>query len=198
MEPATHTGPMARRPLASGGGLDPAQLVVWLFLGTVVMLFAAFSSAYLIRRAGSDWQVVSLPGILRLTTLVLALSSVTLELGRRALTQRDALRWVSATALLGLVFVVGQLYGWRQLVADGIYLPTSPHGAFFYIMTGLHALHLAGGIVFVAWVAARLARPGEEGVAALASRRRHVGLCATYWHFLGALWAYLVAILAFV
>ncbi len=192
MELQTTSGPAASGPRALAGAriLDPAQLALWFFLGTVVMLFAAFSSAYLIRRAGADWKPVALPGILWATTAVLAASSVTLELGRRASAHRAAVRWVAATALFGIAFVAGQLYAWRELAASGVYLPTSPHSSFFYILTGLHALHLAGGVFFVAWVALKLARGDSAG------RHRYVGLCATYWHFLGAIWVYLFAVLA--
>ncbi len=196
--PAT-SGPGASGPRALAGAriLDPAQLALWFFLATVTMLFAAFSSAYLIRRAAEDWIPVVLPGILWATTAVLALSSVTLELGRRASEHRTALRWVTATAILGFAFVAGQLFAWRQLTAIGVYVPTSPHSSFFYILTGLHALHLTGGIWFVTWVVLHLTRHGhgDDGIA-LASRRRYVGLCATYWHFLGAVWVYLFAVLA--
>ncbi len=203
MELQTTTGPVtgpASGPRAFAGArvLDPAQLALWFFMATVVMLFAAFSSAYLIRRASADWLPVALPGILWATTAVLALSSVTLELGRRASAHRAALRWVTATAILGFTFVAGQFLGWRQLAASGVYIPTNPHSSFFYILTGLHALHLAGGIVFVAWVVLHLARHGHDGALADldAGRRRYVGLCATYWHFLGAVWVYLFAVLA--
>ncbi len=204
MELQTTSGPApsqslagGRRPLAGARILDPAQLALWFFLATVAMLFAAFSSAYLIRRASADWLPVALPGILWATTAVLALSSVTLELGRRASEHRTALRWVTATALFGFAFVAGQLLAWRQLAASGVYLPTNPHSSFFYILTGLHALHLAGGIVLVAWVVLRLARrDGGTLAERYAGRRRLVGLCATYWHFLGAIWVYLFAVLA--
>ncbi len=196
MELQTTTGPATSGPRAFAGAriLDPAQLALWFFLATVVMLFAAFSSAYLIRRAAADWLPVALPGILWATTAVLALSSLTLELGRRASAHRAALRWVTATAILGLAFVAGQFLAWRQLAASGVFIPTNPHSSFFYILTGLHALHLAGGIVFVAWVVLRLTRSGDGGGSA--GRRRYVGLCATYWHFLGAIWVYLFAVLA--
>ncbi len=199
MELQTTSGPATSgpRPLAGARILDPAQLALWMFLATVTMLFAAFSSAYLIRRAAEDWTPVVLPGILWATTALLVLSSVTLELGRKASAHRAAIHWVAATALLGFAFVAGQLFAWRQLAASGVYVPTSPHSSFFYILTGLHALHLAGGVVFVTWVTRRLMRQGRgEGVVALADRRRYVGLCATYWHFLGALWLYLFAVLA--
>ncbi len=206
MELQTTTGPATSQTLAGGPRtfagtriLDPAQLALWFFLATVTMLFAAFSSAYLIRRASADWLPVALPGILWATTAVLALSSVTLELGRRASAHRTALRWVAATAFFGVAFVAGQVLAWRQLAASGVYLPTNPHSSFFYILTGLHALHLAGGIVFVAWVVLRLTRRGHHhGTPAEldAGHRRYLGLCATYWHFLGGVWVYLFAVLA--
>jgi len=185
------------RAAAVGIGVPPAQLGTWIFLATVTMLFAAFCSAYVIRRAGADWTPIALPLVLWLNTGLLVASSLTLEAARAA-GRRDgatgARGWMLATTGLGLLFLVGQVVAWRQLVTQGIYVPTSPHSAFFYIFTGLHGLHLAGGIAFLLYLSARLTRGGPEGAGPGGSRL--ITPCATYWHFLGALWILLFLVLS--
>jgi cytochrome c oxidase subunit 3 len=167
---------------------------MWVFLGTVTMLFAAFTSAYLIRRAAADWVRIDLPTILWLNSVVLVASSLALEAGRASLAKarpEGSARWLGVAALLGLVFLAGQLGGWRQLAGQGIFVPTSPHSSFFYILTGLHGLHVLGGLGLLFFAAGRARRGGE------ADRiQRLVRLCTTYWHFLGGLWIFLFLVLS--
>ena len=153
------------------------ELTLMAFLCTVVMLFAAFTAAYLIRRSGADWQRLSMPSILWVTTAVLLASSVTIELARRS----GSRRWLAATLVLGAVFLAGQLLAWRALATAGVFLPTHPHSSFFYMLTAVHAVHLIGGIVALALVAARGGR---------------AGLCATYWHFVDGVWLYVFGMLS--
>ncbi|MFQ5526943.1 MAG: heme-copper oxidase subunit III [Thermoanaerobaculia bacterium] len=172
----------------------PPQLGMWVFLSTITMLFAAFSSAYIIRRAAADWVQISLPAILWVNTVVLAASSLGLESARSSLDKGrhvTAARWVGLTILLGLVFLAGQLAGWRELAQQGVFVPTSPHSSFFYILTGLHGLHVVGGLAFLSVTSARVAGGGD--VIHLA---RLVRLCATYWHFLLSLWIFVFLVLA--
>lgn len=158
-----------------------SQIVLYGVLATVTMLFAAFASAYMVRQGGSDWQRVTLPGILWANTIVLAASSATIELARR---RQPATPWLVASNLLAFVFLGGQLFAWRQLAEAGIYLPTNPQASFFYIMTGLHGAHLLGGIVLLA--------------VAWATRRATTMNCAaTYWHFLGLVWLGVLALVKF-
>jgi cytochrome c oxidase subunit 3 len=96
---------------------------------------------------------------------------------------------VAATGLLGALFAVGQVMAWRVLAARGYYLDSNPHNSFFYVLTGAHLVHLAGGLVWFGVVLSRVRRlayvPGEDGL----------GLFATYWHFLAGLWVYLLLLL---
>jgi len=174
------------------------QLGVWCFLATVTMLFAAFSSSYIVRQAGTDWQQTPLPGLLWVSTLVLALSSVALEMARRE-ARRERLTAVkvslATTILLGLTFLAGQFAAWRQMVAEGYYLPTNPHSAFFYILTGLHAAHLGVGLLVLAYVGGRVSLAGWRN-----DRQEMpflLSMGATFWHFFGALWVYLFLMLTF-
>jgi cytochrome c oxidase subunit 3 len=166
------------------------RLGLWMFLATVTMLFAAFTSAYVVRRSGSDWRHIALPSILWLNSAILAASSVALEAARL---NGERERWRPATAavlvalLLGAGFLAGQVAAWRQLAAAGVYLPTSPHSAFFFMMTGAHAVHVVAALVVLTWGAVATMR-GARDPRAWASR---MGLCRTFWHYLGAAWVLL-------
>jgi cytochrome c oxidase subunit 3 len=179
-------------PGSGGIAADPTRLGLWLFLGTVSMLFIGFTSAYLVRRGSADWRPLAAPALLWWNTAAIAASSLTLEVARRRLrgwAPAAAVPWVAATGALGALFAVGQVLAWRALAARGFYLETNPHNSFFYVLTGAHLLHLAGGLVWSGVVLSRVRRlayvPGEDGL----------GLFATYWHFLAALWIYLLVLL---
>jgi cytochrome c oxidase subunit 3 len=193
--------PAWNRPAALAPGLDDsrreqtAELGVWMFLATVTMLFAAFTSAYIVRRSGSDWRPLALPSLLWLNTLVLATSSVVLEVGRRHARGgrwQAARRAILATAACGLLFLGGQLQAWRALVAESAYLPTSPYSAFFYILTGFHGGHLVAGALVLLYAAYAVGRDPDRS-----RRRRLAGLASTFWHFFGLLWLYLFLLLSF-
>lgn len=171
------------------------RLGMWIFLGTVTMLFAAFSSAFLVRSAGTDWHAMPLPRVLWLNSVVILLSSAVLEFGRWRARQS---RWgaaataVGCAGLMGLLFLAGQLGAWQQLAAAGIFVPTGPYAASFYMMTGLHALHLLAALAVLAWGARRLAGGADGDEVAV---RGVASVCATFWHFLGGLWLYLFALM---
>lgn len=173
--------------------LSSAQLGLWAFISTATMLFAGFTSAIFVRRASADWQPIPVPSLLWLTTAIILASSITIERARalsKAGRRESLRRWLSATAGLGFLFVVGQLGAWRQLVSLGVYLPSNPHSSFFYMLTGAHAVHLLGGVMALIYLLVRslngkFTAPG----------RKDVALCATYWHFVGGLWVYLFIIL---
>ena len=181
-----------------GGGksavpFDSARIGLWVFLGSVTMLFAAFTSAYLVRRAGSDWAPLQVPSLLWINTLVLLLSSVTIDLARRAFQSWRPLafrKWMSVTFLAGALFVAGQVGAWYQLAGQGIFLQSNPHSSFFYVLTGVHAVHVVAGVVALLYVLVQSWRyqltPGVSSAPAL---------CATYWHFVDAAWIYLFFVL---
>lgn len=179
---------------SGSGGIfsDPDRFGLWAFLGTISMLFVGFTSAYVVRRSGADWRPIAPPSLLWVNSAVLLASSACLQRARRLLRAWDlagARSWLAGTGFLGVLFVAGQWLAWRQLESQGVYLASNPHSSFFYVLTGLHALHLAGGLVWFAVLQAKLARmaltPGSDGLR----------LFATYWHFLAVLWIYLVFLL---
>jgi len=168
------------------------ELGLWMFLGTVVMLFAAFTSALVVRQSSADWRSIDLPPLLWGNTVVLIVSSLWLEGAPR--TRRfspAAARKLTGAATLGVLFLVGQIWAWRQLSAAGVYLSTNPYSSFFYILTGLHGLHLMAALVVLGAVVLMARQPANtEAWPYLAS------LASTFWHFLTGVWVYLLIVLS--
>lgn len=174
------------------------RLGMWMFVGTVTMLFAAFSSAYIVRGAGTDWRAVTLPSILWLNTAVILVSSASLELGRRQAQGRrwqQARSWVLIALLLGVVFLIGQIAAWRALAAAGVTLPSTPYGSFFYVLTGMHGVHLVAGLILLGVAVWRTSAAGDPVRERTALRVVDAG--SILWHFLAGLWIYLLVLLTF-
>jgi cytochrome c oxidase subunit 3 len=163
---------------------DVVQLGVWMFLATLVMLFAAFTSAYIVRRSASDWTPLELPGILWVNTVALLASSGALErarvAGRRGRVS-SARRGLATAAALGLAFLAGQLAAWQELAARGVYVPTNPHSSFFYILTATHGVHVVAGLGLLVYAVTRAwnGAPLDHGPTA-----RLMTASTTFWHFL--------------
>lgn len=164
---------------------------VWLLLASVTMVFAGFVSAYVVRRGiSNDWRPIAKPPVLWINTAVLLASSFTLERARRQ--AETAATWLGVTSLLGTVFLIGQYVAWHQLRAAGVYLATNPSSSFFYLLTGAHGVHLAGGVAALFYVALRTSlQGGWKG------RPAAVEATAVYWHFMDGLWLF-VFLLVFV
>jgi cytochrome c oxidase subunit 3 len=171
---------------------------MWVAMASILMLFVALTSAYIVRQiptSDSDWVAIRLPSVLWVNTLLLLVSSVTIELAGRSLKADDysgLKRWLTITTLLGIAFLVGQVAAWRLLAAQGVYLSTNPHSSFFYLLTSLHGIHLLGGVVALALVTTGVLRMRIG-----ARRRVAIGVTTLYWHFMDGLWIYLFALLFF-
>jgi cytochrome c oxidase subunit 3 len=181
-----------KKPLA----MHPKKFGLWLFLASVVMLFASLTSAYIVRRADGNWLNFELPQMFYTTTFVIILSSATLFLAYRS-AKRDDMpmlkNWISATAILGVLFLVGQFMGWQDLIKNKIYFSGgNPSGSFVYVLSGLHGLHLVSGVIFllIVWNSARQLKINSKNLA-------QIEMCSTYWHFLGGLWLYLFVFLLY-
>lgn len=175
----------------------PASTGIWVGLAAISMTFAALTSALVVRKGGSlDWRHFTLPSILYLNTIVLFASSATLEIARRRVASfmteprskgENATRWLYITLCLGLLFVAGQYMAWRQLSSQGLYLATNPSSSFFYVLTAAHALHVMGGLGGLRRVIGKL----KHSVL----RKSTLDATARYWHFMDALWVYLLLLL---
>jgi cytochrome c oxidase subunit 3 len=190
-------------------------------LSGIAMIFISFTSAYLVRQGLPtldprtnvllhDWFPVPLPRLLLFNTGVLLISSVTMELARRqtarkaALAQvasvpaasvetREGIYWLALTVVLGLSFLSGQWMAWRELRASGFSVASSPSSSFVYLLTGMHGVHLLGGVtaLLIAGIASILRRPACSQFIA-------VDVTGWYWHFMALLWVYILCLLEFV
>ncbi|HSK63657.1 MAG TPA: hypothetical protein VK893_07445, partial [Pyrinomonadaceae bacterium] len=144
------------------------RIGVWVGLASVGMMFTSLSSAYIVRSASAnDWIALPLPSVLLASTAFLIGSSVTLEIARRKLKAELSgpyTKWLSLTVLLGIGFLVAQVFAWRQLAGQGIYVASHPHSSFFYLLTGAHAVHLVGGLLGLTFLWLRSRRQVIEKV----------------------------------
>ncbi|MGH9767083.1 MAG: cytochrome c oxidase subunit 3 [Blastocatellia bacterium] len=169
------------------------RLAIRLAIISITVLFLALSSAYIFNRA--RLQPIATPPVLWLSTGLILVSSVTMELARRALRRRleNKFRfWILATTLLGLCFLSAQIVLWKHLVASGFYINKNLHSGYAYIFTGLHGAHLIGGLIALAYVTLR-----DRSRWTAVRRRVSVDATAFYWHFLDGLWIYLLALIFF-
>lgn len=173
--------------------VQPSRVGLTVFLAAVSSLFFLLTIAFLTRMRLDDWHQVPAPWQLWLNTGMLLLGSVSLEYARRA-AGRDNRRGLMIGLLLGgyfaIDFLAGQFWIWRQLLDWGYYAAANPANGFFFMITGLHGLHLIGGLVAWARAVLRLWQGGTtEEIASTTD------LCATYWHFLFAVWMLMVALI---
>lgn len=171
--------------------IHPYQFALWVGLGTIIMMFVALTSAYVVRRAAGNWYEFRLPDIFLVSTVVIALSSLTIQASLSAFRKsREKMYkgWMLATFALGIAFVVLQYQGWLAMNAMGATFTINPSSSFVYVISGLHVAHVLGGITVLS-VALTHAfvlpfRPTERRVL-------RFRLSAQYWHFVGILWIYL-------
>ncbi len=169
--------------------VNPRKFILWLFIVSILMLFASFTSAYLVRRAEGNWLEFTVPAIFGYSTVVLVLSSLTMHWAYLAAKKDNfnALRIaISITFALGMVFLYMQFQGWIELVRNNVYFVGNPAGSFIYVFTGMHAFHLISGLIVLvfALVAAFRLRIHAKSL-------EQVQVASTYWHFLDILWIYL-------
>src|SRR6266850_5118509 len=173
--------------------MHPKKFAMWLFLASVGMLFAAFTSAYIVRQAEGNWVYFELPRLFYYTTFIILLSSVTMQWAYQSAKKDNLNRvklLVAVTSILGIVFLAGQVLAWRELVKMSIYLVGNPSGSFLYVLTGLHGLHLVTAIIFLLVV---LNSTWKYKVHS--KNLAQIEMCTTYWHFLSGLWVYLFVFL---
>jgi cytochrome c oxidase subunit 3 len=180
-----------QRPLS----VHPHKFALWLFIVSIVMIFASLTSAFIVKQGEGSWLEYNLPSMFWFSTATILVSSGLLQWGYFAAREDQFSKLnilLASTLSLGLVFLVGQWYSWVQLVAMDVYFVGNPAGSFIYVLTGLHAFHLISGLVFIAVVlfAALKHQVHSRNLV-------RMEMCVTYWHFLGALWLYLFVFLIF-
>lgn len=169
--------------------INPTKFVLWLLIVASVMLFAAFTSAYIVRRGEGNWLIFELPSLFTYSTAIIVFSSIFMQWAYVS-AKKDNLSSLKislfTTFLLGIAFAVSQWYAWKQLVANNIHLVGNPSESFIYIISGIHLLHMIGGLIFLLIVLVKTFQFNVHKKNLLS-----INLCTTYWHFLGLVWVYL-------
>jgi cytochrome c oxidase subunit 3 len=173
--------------------LHPYKFNMWIALAGIVMMFAGLSSAYIVKRNQANWLTFDIPLIFWYSTAVIVLSSVTIILSRKAFVNRQMRQyqnWLGITTLLGIAFVTMQFFGFMELWNNGITITRNVSFSFLYVIVGVHALHVIGGIVALLILYIRSFTKRTRVYNSLS-----IDLMGTYWHFVDLLWLYLLIFL---
>lgn len=175
--------------------MNPKKFIMWLFIVSIIMLFAAMTSAYLVRRAEGNWLEYTIPAVFSYSTAVLIFSSLTMQIALWA-AKKDRFGLmrlaISITFVAGMVFLYMQFQGWVQLVDQKVFFVGNPAGSFMYVFTGLHAFHLISGLIVLLF-----ALKAAFQLTIHAKSLDQIEIASTYWHFLDVLWLYLFAFLIY-
>jgi cytochrome c oxidase subunit 3 len=172
--------------------IHPHKFTLWVALGSIVMMFAALTSAYIVKKNQGSWLEFDLPGVFWYSTFVILLSSVTIHLATKAFKAREISRYrslITVTAILGVLFIVLQWMGFQSMEAKGIALTgvkSNSAASFLFVITALHMVHVLGGVIALLVVFARAFAVKVKSYNSLP-----IELVGTYWHFVDVLWIYL-------
>jgi cytochrome c oxidase subunit 3 len=177
--------------------MHPHKFAMWISMASILMMFGAFTSAYIVRQAAGNWLEFPLPNIFFISTIVILVSSVTIHASYKGFTTGKESQYKSmliASFVLGIAFVVLQYFGWQELFSIGIDFNGNPSGSFLYVITGVHAAHVLGGIA-----ALTVAMMHAFSLKFKPTEKRNIRfqLVVHYWHFLDFLWIYLLVFLIF-
>lgn len=169
--------------------MHPKKFALWLFMVTVVMLFAAWTSAYIVRQSEGNWLEYDLPEVFWITSGIVVLSSISLQWAYLSAKKDNFVQLrvgMVTTVLLGIAFLVGQWYSWVALIDREVFFVGNPAGSFLYVLTGMHGIHLISGLLFLIIVVISTFNMKVHSKSMVVME-----MATTYWHFLGGLWLYL-------
>ena len=172
--------------------IHPHKFTLWVAMGSIVMMFAGLTSAYIVRSNQANWLEFNLPAIFWYSTAVILASSITMHLSVKAFRAREMQRYrslITITAALGVVFAVLQFFGFKELGSHGVLLlgqGSNPAASFLAIITGLHVLHVLGGVIAILVIFIRAYNTRLKSYNTVP-----VEIVSTYWHFVDILWIYL-------
>jgi cytochrome c oxidase subunit III len=173
--------------------LHPHKFTLWVAIGSILMMFAGLTSAYIVKRNQANWQTFNLPIAFWYSTLIILLSSFTIMMALKSFKERAMSRYrmlMVATMVLGTLFIVLQVVGFQQLWAKGITLQGNVSYSFLYVIVGLHGLHVVGGVIALIVMSLMAFSRKTRNYSAVP-----VELMSTYWHFVDILWLYLLVFL---
>ena len=172
--------------------IHPHKFTLWVAIGSIVMMFAALTSAYIVKKNQSSWLEFDLPRIFWYSTFTIILSSVTIHLALKAFKAREMSRYrtfITVTVILGILFMLMQWMGFRDLESRNIALTgarSNSAASFLFVITGLHMVHVLGGVIALLVIFIRAYAGKVRNYSSLP-----IELVSTYWHFVDVLWIYL-------
>jgi cytochrome c oxidase subunit 3 len=190
---------MATTQLETNTKIHPYKMLLWVGLGSIVMMFAGLTSAYIVKKSQANWLEFDLPNLFWFSTLVILVSSFTIQMAVKKAKAGEMAQYrgfLSVTAILGLTFIILQIRGFQALELNNVALTgarSNSAGSFLLVIAGLHLLHLVGGVIAIAVISLK-------AMAAKSSTNQvlSVELVASYWHFVDILWIYLFVFLNWV
>ncbi|MGB8191139.1 MAG: heme-copper oxidase subunit III [Chitinophagaceae bacterium] len=169
--------------------IHPHKFTLWVAIGSIIMMFAGLTSAYIVKREQPNWISFEMPRLFWYSTAVMLFSSLSIQLALKSFKDREMSRYrglIVVTLLLGAVFIAMQWIGFQQIWNSGVTLKGSGAAQFLYIIFGLHALHVLGGIVVLMFMFLKAFNRKYRSYSPVP-----VEIAATYWHFVDLLWVYL-------
>lgn len=170
--------------------IHPHKFALWVAIGSIIMMFAGLTSAYIVKSGQANWQGVKTPPVFWISTAVMLVSSLTIQAALRAFKQRAMKQFRAlflVTVVLGIVFVILQYFGFKWLWDRGVHFEGAGAGQFLYIIFGLHAIHVLGGIIALVVMAIRQYFGRTKNYSSTP-----IEIISTYWHFVDLLWLYLI------
>jgi cytochrome c oxidase subunit 3 len=173
--------------------IHPHKFTLWVGIGSILMMFAGLTSAYIVKRNQANWSSFEIPMLFWISTLAIVLSSLTLYLASKSFKERMMSRYrslIAATLFLGVVFITLQFFGFMQLWNEGLTLQRNVAYSFLYVIVGLHGLHVIGGVIALLVMSLKAFSKKTRIYSSVP-----VELISTYWHFVDVLWVYLLIFL---
>ena len=179
--------------------IHPYQFYLWAGLGSIVMMFAGLTSAYIVKKSQASWLEFELPNVFVVSTVVILISSFTIQMAVKKQKEQQENQYrgfLAVTAILGLVFIILQIQGFKTLEGNSIALTgarSNSAASFLFVITGLHLLHVLGGVTALVWISVRVFSSKNN-----INNDLPVKLISNYWHFVDILWVYLFVFLHWV
>lgn len=172
--------------------VHPHKFALWVAFASITMMFTAFTSAYIVRQAAGNWLEFKLPSVFFVSTAAIVLSSVTLHAAYWAYKKQKTSLYRSlmvGTLLLGTAFLFLQYEGWLAMNEIGAGLTSNPSSSFVYVISGIHAVHIMGGMIALLMSTLTAIRMPNT---ITPKRTLRFELVLNYWHFVDFLWVYLL------
>jgi len=173
--------------------IHPHKYSLWIAMGSITMMFIGFTSAYVVKRAQANWFTFQLPMIFWISTAIIVSSSITVQMAVKQFKNRQMQRYkqlITLTAVLGVAFAICQWVGFMQMHSMGLPLNGPASVSFIYVIVSVHLLHVLGGVVALLIMFGRAFRTRVRTYSPVP-----IEVAATYWHFVDALWIYLLIFL---